>query len=293
MADSSKRRISRESLLFLLPALTGITLFLFVPICFMIYYSFTDYYLLRPNDKTFIGFDNYIRLSDDPLFYKTLKNTLYFVIFVVPLQTAMSLGLALLVHPKIKFKRFFTTAFFSPVVMSLVIVGLLFTFLYNPNNGLFNAIFNIFGFEGLKFLSSPDQAMNSIIVMSVWQGAGYQMIIFLAGLKDIPEQLYEAASIDGASMWQKFLHITLPGLRNVMIFVLITITMGAFRLIIQPLVMTQGGPLDSTKTLLYYMYESGFQFRNLGYGSAIAVVFLLLVLMVTVIQRLALKDDKS
>lgn len=282
-----------ENYTFILPALIGMTFFLFIPMINMIYYSFTDYYILTPDKKEFIGLDNYKRLFDDQLFYKAMRNTLYFVVFVVPLQTATALGMALLVNPKIRFKKFFTTAFFTPVVMSLVIVGLLFTFLYNPNNGLFNAILNSLGFDSLKFLQSPDQAMNSIIFMSIWQGAGYQMIIFLAGLKEIPDQLYEAASIDGASKFQKFLYVTLPGLKNVMIFVLITITMGAFRLLIQPIVMTQGGPINSTKTLLYFMYEAGFQFRDLGYGSAIAVVFLLIVLAVTLIQQLFMKEDKN
>ncbi|WP_159881521.1 carbohydrate ABC transporter permease [Paenibacillus puerhi] len=292
-AWKKKLRTALEGYSFILPALIGMTVFLFIPMLTILYNSFTDYYYLTPNDKAFIGFENYQRLFDDPLFYKALKNTLYFVIIVVPIQTAVALGLALLVHPKIKFKKFFTVAFFSPVVMSLVVVGLLFTFLYNPNQGLFNALLETFGLPRLKFLTSSDQAMNAIIFMSIWQGAGYQMIIFLAGLKDIPEQLYEASSMDGASTWQKFVYVTLPGLRNVTIFVVITITMAAFRLLIQPLIMTQGGPINSTKTLLYLMYEYGFQFREMGYGSAIAVIFMVIVLVIAGIQRIVLKEERG
>ncbi|ARK30079.1 carbohydrate ABC transporter permease [Halalkalibacter krulwichiae] len=278
---------------FLLPALLLLTVFLLYPMGMAFYYSFTDFYLLKPNQIQFIGLENFTYIFQDPEFKQAFKNTAYFALLVVPIQMAVALGLALLINQKIKMKVVFRTAYFSPVVMSLVVVSILWTFLYNPNEGLINEMLGVFGISPQPFLTSPNQAMNSIIAMSVWQGAGFQMLIFLAGLQNIPKHLYEAASIDGATPWQQFWNITLPGLRNVSVFIFVTITIAAVKLLVQPMIMTQGGPLGSTKTLVYHIYEVGFNYRDVGYASSMAVVFTILVLLITIIQRKVVAEERG
>ncbi|MFC7322441.1 carbohydrate ABC transporter permease [Halobacillus campisalis] len=288
---SQKFREAATGYFFLAPALILLGIFLLYPMGAAFYYSFTDFYILTPNDVSFIGFENFSYILSDAEFRQAFWNTVYFAVIVVPVQLAVALGLALLINKKIRFRVFFRTAFFSPVVMSLVVVSILWTFMYNPNEGLINELLGLFGIPAQPFLNSPDQAMNSIIVMSVWQGAGFQMMIFLAGLQNIPTHLYEAADIDGASKWQKFLNVTLPGLRNIALFIFITITIAAFKLLVQPMIMTQGGPLGTTKSLVYHIYETGFNYRDVGYASAMAVVFTVIVLAVTIIQRMLTREE--
>ncbi|PYZ93460.1 ABC transporter permease [Salipaludibacillus keqinensis] len=293
---SLKTQEGKEALtgyLFLAPALLLLGIFLLYPMGTAFYYSLTDFYILRPNEKNFIGFENFQMIFGDAEFRQAFSNTLYFAFLVVPIQIGVALGLALLVNKKLRFKVFFRTAYFSPVVMSLVVVSILWTFMYNPNEGLINEMLSLLGIPEQPFLTSPDQAMNSIIVMSVWQGAGFQMMIFLAGLQNIPNHLYEAADIDGATTFQKFLHVTLPGLKNISLFIFITITIAAFKLLVQPMIMTQGGPLGSTKSLVYHIYEVGFNYRDVGYASAMAVVFTIMVLVITIIQRIAVKEERG
>ncbi|UCZ53899.1 sugar ABC transporter permease [Bacillus shivajii] len=293
---SLKSREGKEAVtgyFFLLPALLLLSIFLLYPMGAAFYYSFTDFYILRPNDVNFIGLENFQMIISDLEFRNALANTLYFTVLVVPVQISVALGLALLVNKNLKFKIFFRTAYFSPVVMSLVVVSILWTFMYNPNEGLINEFLGLLGIPPQPFLTSPDQAMNSIIAMSVWQGAGFQMMIFLAGLQNIPKHLYEAADIDGANTFQKFLNVTLPGLRNVSMFIFITITIAAFKLLVQPMIMTQGGPLGSTKSLVYHIYEVGFNYRDVGYASAMAVVFTVMVLIITIIQRFVIKEERG
>ena len=275
---------------FSLPALILLFTFLILPVILAFVYSFMNYNMLNPDGKVFTGLDNYIRLFQDSIFLTSLKNTLYFTILVVPIQCSVALGLALLVNKKVKVAGIGRVFFFSHVVTSMVVVAILWTFLYNVDSGIINNALNFFGIENQPFLLSADQAMNSIIFMSVWQAAGFQMMIFLAGLKDVPEELYEAAEMDGANVWQKFKHVTLPSISHVTGFVLIITTIQAFRLFIQPFVMTNGGPSDSTKTLVFMLYENGFQFRDVGYSSAIAVVFFVIVLVSSFILKKVLKQ---
>ncbi|WP_209124141.1 carbohydrate ABC transporter permease [Alkalihalobacillus sp. BA299] len=291
--NSTKTQETINGYLFLLPALLLLGVFLLYPMGMAFYYSFTDFYLLRPGQQQFIGLENFTYIFQDAEFRQAFRNTAYFALLVVPIQMAVALGLALLINQKLKFKVFFRTAFFSPVVMSLVVVSILWTFLYNPNEGLINEMLGVFGISPQPFLTSPNQAMNSIIVMSVWQGAGFQMLIFLAGLQNIPKHLYEAASIDGATRLQQFWNVTVPGLRNVTIFIFVTITIAAVKLLVQPMIMTQGGPLGSTKTLVYHIYEVGFNYRDVGYASAMAVVFTILVLIITILQRKFIAEERG
>ncbi|MDN4524332.1 carbohydrate ABC transporter permease [Fictibacillus fluitans] len=286
-----KRKNLFTSYGFAAPAMILLFVFLILPAILALYYSFTNYYLLTPEKTKFVAFENYKRLAEDTLFLKSLGNTALFVVIVVPVQTLVALALALLVNQKLMGIKFFRMAFFAPVVTSMVIVSILWTFIYNPDNGLANSILNIVGLGPFQFLTDKDQAMYSIIFMSIWQGAGYQMMIFLAGLQDIPDHQYEAASIDGANAWQKLIHITIPGIRNILAFIAIVTMIAATKLFIQPFVMTQGGPLDSTKTLVYMVYETGFKFRDVGYSSAIAILFFVIVLIISILQRKFIKEN--
>ena len=287
----AKNRETVIGYLFLSPAMLILGLFLFLPTLLSIYYAFTDYYLLTPDATSFVGLDNFVKLFQDPLFMQSLKNIGQFVIFIIPIQLGLALGLALLVNNKRKSTIFFKVAFFAPVVMSLVVVSVLWLVLLNPSSGLINSILQGIGIDSQPFLTSPDQAMYVIIAVSAWQGAGYQMLIFLAGLQNIPSSLSEAASIDGASKLKQFFHITLPMLKPTSILILTTTLIDAFKLVIQPMVMTQGGPLNSTLTPVYYIYRTGFTDRMVGYASSITVIFGLIIILFTVLQRKLTGDE--
>lgn len=283
-----KKRMDKESITgmaFVAPAVILLTVFLVIPFFLTIYYSFTDYNILQPNAKSFIGLANFTKLFHDTVFQKSIFNTFLFVILVVPLQVCLALGLALLINKKMRGISIFRLAFFAPTVLSLVVVSILWSYIYNPNNGLLNSLLQVVGMNPQPFLTSTKQAMICIVILSAWQGCGFQMMIFLAGLQDIPQFLYEAADVDGASAFQKFKNITLPGLRNISVFISLSIVIGAFQLLIQPMMMTQGGPQNSTVTIVYQIYQTGYKFRNMGYGSAMACVFTLLVLIITILQK--------
>lgn len=283
-----KRKFNEESatgLAFVAPALILLLVFLVVPFILTVYYGFTDYNLLKPDEKTFVGLANFAKLLHDKVFLKSIINTFVFVILVVPIQVCVALGLALLINKKMRGISIFRLAFFAPTVLSLVVVSILWSYIYNPNNGLLNAMLGMIGIDAQPFLTSPNQAMLCIVILSAWQGCGFQMMIFLAGLQDIPTHLYEAADVDGANKLQKFKNITLPGLKNITVFVSLSIVISAFQLIVQPMMMTQGGPQNSTMTIVYMIYQTGYKFRNVGYGSAMACVFTLMVLVITLIQQ--------
>lgn len=280
-------------ILFVLPALIFITMFLIIPVVLAFLYSFEHYNMLKPTQKEFIGLQNYIEILKNPAFYKSLKNTVYFAGIVVPLQTAVALALAMLVNTKLKTSKLARICFFSPVITSMVVVAILWTFLYNKDSGLINSLLNSLGIPSQPFLLSEKQSMNSIILMSIWQAAGYQMMIFLAGLQDVSTELYEAASIDGANFWDKFINVTLPGIKHVSSFVILITTIQAFKLFTQPYIMTGGGPSESTKTLAYMIYEQGFQYRNVGYSCAIAVIFFFVILMVSgIIKKIFMNENE-
>lgn len=276
---------------FLLPALILAFVFIVQPIILAFIYGFTDYYLLKPSEKTFIGIDNFVRMLSDELLYKTFMNTIYFVVLVVPIQLGMALGLGLIVNKKLKFNSYFRMAFFSPAVLSLVVISILWSVMLNPSSGLINQILVNFGIPKQLFLSGKSQAMPTIVLISAWSGCGYQMLIFLTGLKNIDSALYEAAAIDGANTFKKFTHITIPSLRPITMFLIITTTIQAFKLIVQPMIMTGGGPDYSTMTILQYIYEYGFRHRNTGYASAITLVFTVFLVLVSIITKKVLKEE--
>lgn len=266
---------------FAAPALTVIGLFFGLPVLAALALSLTDfdiYALAHIDNLRFVGFDNYLNLLGNPLFWSALGNTLYFVAVGVPLSIAVSLGAALLLHSRLGvFKPFFRTAFFAPVVTTVVAVAVIWRYLFHTRYGLVNWGLSWVGIDPVDWLGDPHWAMPSIILFAVWKNFGYNMIIFLAGLQAIPEDLYEAARIDGAGQGKQFRYITLPILGPVLLMVSILTLAGYFQLFAEPYVITQGGPLQSTVSVLYLMYEEGFKWWNLGNASAVA--FLLFVLM--------------
>ena len=266
---------------FAAPALTVIGVFFGLPVLAAFALSLTDFDIYSLTDLSnlrFVGLHNYATLLQDPLFWKALGNTMYFVVVGVPLSIAVSLGAALLLHAKsARFKPFFRTAYFAPVVTTVVAVAVIWRYLFHTRYGLVNWGLTSIGLDPIDWLGDPTWAMPTIILFAVWKNFGYNMIIFLAGLQSIPEDLYEAARIDGASPAQQFWNVTLPQLGPVLLMVSILTLSGYFQLFAEPYVITQGGPLESTVSVLYLMYEQGFKWWNLGNASAVA--FLLFALM--------------
>ncbi len=270
------------------PSLLVIGVFFFLPVLAALAMSLTDfdlYALASIKNLRFVGIDNYIELMHTPLFWKALGNTLFFVVAGVPLSIAASLGAALLINSKLAFfKPLFRTAFFAPVVTSMVAVAVIWRYLYHTRYGFINYALDAIGFEPADWLGDPRLAMPAIIFFAVWKNFGYNMIIFLAGLQSIPADLYEAAELDGAGSWALLRHITLPALAPTMFMVSILTMAGYFQLFAEPYVMTQGGPLQSTVSVLYLMYEQGFKWWNLGSATAVAFVLFVLMFAVTLLQ---------
>ena len=287
-----KKSQSLLGMAFFRPALVLLTIFLFLPMILTLIFSFTDFFALNPSLAHFVGLDNFIQIFRDEEFRRAFINTVCFVIIIVPLQGLGSLGLALLINKVTYCKKYFKVAFFLPVVMSLAVVSTLWVQIYSPE-GILNSILGNFGISPQPFINSASQALPSIAVMSAWQGVGYQMIIFLGGLQAINPALYEAADMDHATPWQKFKDITLPELKPLCIFVFITITIGAFRMLVQPMVMTGGGPSHSTYTMVYDIYETGTVNWEIGLASTMAIVFAIFVMVLTVIQTVATRDKEA
>jgi fructooligosaccharide transport system permease protein len=293
MVSKNKRNDIIVGYLFILPAMILLFLFIIWPMGSAVSYSFTDYFLLKPGQQKFIGLQNYLRILLDEQLQKSFINTCEFVIKVVPLQLAIALGLALIINKHFKGNGFYRVAYFSPAILSLVVVSILWSSLLNPTSGLINEFLSQFGISKQPFLTSVTQAMNSIVVISAYSSCGYQMLIFLAGLKNIDQSMYEAATIDGANKIQQFFHITIPGLKAIMIYQLITIVIQAFKLIVQPMVMTGGGPDYSTMTILQFIYEEGFRHRYIGYASAVTVVFTIFLIVVSLIIKRILPNEED
>ncbi len=282
------------------PALLLLLVFLITPFLMALGLSFTDQRLIpNPHVPTELtGLANFLRMFQDPTFYQAIFNNFCFAIVVVPVQTAFALLLAMLVNQKIKGVQIFRTIYFSPVVVTLVVVSVIWTFLYHPEKGFVNELLQTLslGLLGpVDWLNDPRFALPGIMILSIWQGVGFQMVIYLAGLQDIPERLYEAAQLDGASSWQQFIHITLPQLRNKTIFVALATTILAFKLFTQVWVMhgPTGQPRGSTMTMLVYTVSQGFKQGKIGYACAITVTFFMIVLIVSLVQRLFLREERE
>ena len=282
--------------MFAAPALLVIGVFFGLPVLAALALSLTDfdlYALAAPANLRFIGLDNYLDLLRTPMFWKALGNTVYFVVVGVPLSIAVSLAAALLLNaPVARFKALFRTALFAPVVTTLVAVAVIWRYLFHTSYGLVNWALGQVGIAPVDWLGDPRWAMPTIILFAVWKNFGYNMVIFLAGLQAIPQDLYEAARIDGASRWQQFLHITLPQLGPVLLVVGVITVSGYFQLFAEPYVMTRGDPLQSTVSVLYFMFEEGFKWWNLGRASAVAFLLFLIILGVTTLMlRLGRRKD--
>ncbi|USX22606.1 sugar ABC transporter permease [Oxalobacteraceae bacterium OTU3REALA1] len=270
------------------PALLVISVFFFLPVLAALVMSLTDfdiYALANLDNLRFVGLRNYAELLQTPLFWQALGNTLYFVVVGVPLSIAASLGAALLLNSRLTwFKGLFRTAFFAPVVTSLVAVAVIWRYLLHTRYGMINHGLDQLGISPVDWLNDPDWAMPAIILFAVWKNFGYNMIIFLAGLQSIPDDLYEAAGLDGAGVWGQFRFITWPMLGPTMLMVSILSMSAYFQLFAEPYVMTQGGPVQSTVSVLYFMYEQGFKWWNLGAASAVAFILFAIMFCVTLLQ---------
>ncbi|MBY8828398.1 carbohydrate ABC transporter permease [Hephaestia mangrovi] len=270
------------------PALIALAMFFFLPIVAALLLSFTDfdlYALADLHNLRFVGLGNYLTLLKTPLFWQALGNTIEFVVLGVPLSIATSLGAALLINSKLaRFRSIFRTIFFAPVVTTLVAVAVIWRYLFNTRFGVINWLLGLIGLGPVDWLGSPHWAMPAIVIFAVWKNFGYNMIILLAGLQTIPDDLYEAARIDGAGPLAQFRHVTLPALAPVMLVVSILTMAAYFQLFAEPYVMTQGGPVQSTTSILYLMFVQGFQFWNLGYATAVAFVLFAILFALTLVQ---------
>lgn len=297
-AQHRKRRRGRHTGLvaglFSAPGLLLLTAFVVAPFLLAIYFSFTNERLISPLPTRWVGLDNYTDILTDATFWKAFVNNVWFVVIVVPVQTCFALWLAILVNRQFRGRVFFRTIFFLPVVTVMAAAAVVWTLLYNPN-GLINAVMETvtFGAFAPDWLNSPTWALPAVMIVSVWQGVGFQMIILLAALQDVPEHLYEAAALDGATRWQQFRNVTLPGIRNGLIFVVTVTMIFAFRLFDQVWLMPQrpGGPLDATRTMMLEMVETGFRRQQIGRGAAIAVVFFLIVLLINLVGRRFVREE--
>jgi multiple sugar transport system permease protein/raffinose/stachyose/melibiose transport system permease protein len=283
----------RSGLAMAAPALILLLLFLVIPVLLAFGLSFTNARLISPNPPRFVGLDNFLRaFTSDPVFVRSLINTFVFAAVVVPVQAGLGLALAVLVNQKVRGVTAFRVIFFVPVVTSIVVVSILWKFMYQ-SDGLINSFIDTITFgawQGTAWLNNPSTALGAIIVLSIWQAVGFHMLIWLSGLQTIPEELYEAARMDGASPWQQFTNVTWPGLRSTMVFVLVTITIAALGLFVQIDVMTQGGPVNSTTTLVYHAVRKGYREQETGYGATISLIFFVIVLIVALVQRYLTRD---
>lgn len=280
----------------LLPACILIALFLLLPFLSSFEIALTNQRLIpRPVPVRFVGLGNFVQILTDPAFWTALWNVTRFTIMVLPVQCGFALAIALLLNQKLPFRNFFRGLFFLPAITSMVVVCVIWSTLFQYPTGPFNQIvgFLSFGLVGpIDWLGDPTWAMPSIVLLSAWQAYGFQMIVYLAGLQNISEQLYEAAELDGANRWQRFWHVTMPSLRQTHIFVLIITTIQAFKLFTQVNILTQGGPRGTTDTLVHYMFTAGFVDQRLGLASAVAILLFLIVLVVSLVQRFVVRDRR-
>lgn len=290
-----KKREKIDGWLFILPVVIASLIFFIGPLLVSFMLSFKEYSLLDSNsmiDAKWVGLNNYIHVFKDKVFLKALTNTSLYAAVVVPAQLLIALGLALICNSSIKNKGFFRTVYYIPTVTSAVAVSIIFLFLFKTD-GLMNQFFSIFGIEPIRFFGSVQFALPSIMGMAIWSSVGIYMVIFLGGLQGIPESLYEASSIDGASKFQQFMNITVPMLKPTIFFNLVVSLIGAFQVFDQAYIISNGtgDPLDSTMTVVLYLYRTGFRDFQMGYASAIAFVLFIIIFILTLIQKKLLKED--
>jgi len=281
----NRPRIVPAGWCFVAPALTVIAVFFAVPVLASLLLSLTDFDIYAVASRVNLRLtwhENYAHLAQDPIFWVALRNTLYFVLVAVPLSITVSLGTALLVTARLaRWRALFRTMLFVPVVTTLVAVAVLWRYVYHPRFGLLNWALGIWGIAPVDWLGSSTWAMPAIILMAIWKNFGFNMVIFVAGLQSIPERLYEAASVDGASSLEQLRHVTLPMLAPTFLFVAVITVIGYFQLFAEPYVMTQGGPAHATLSVVLLMYLEGFRWWNMGYAAAVAFVLFAIILVLT------------
>lgn len=289
-----RTRGQSQELAMLLPALIFIIALVVVPFLLSVGFSFTDQRLVpRPIPTKVIGLTNYERMLVDPQFWQAIWNTVLFALIVTPVQLSMSLGAALILNSAIPFRSFFRAAAILPLLLPMTVIVSVWAVLFRIPAGPFNAVYQWFAGQGnyVDFLGNPSTAMLSIVALSAWATFPYQMLIYLAGLQDIPQDLYEAARLDGAKAWQRFRYVTWPGLRNVNIFLLIITTVGALKLFTQVDILTKGGPNGATTTIIHYLFKQGYATQKIGYASAVAVFFFVAVTAIALFQRRIFKNE--
>ena len=293
---SRGQRDTLEGWAFMLPTLLLSGVFLIIPIILSFYLSFREYSLFDGNIITggkFVGLSNYTEALRDPSFIKSLKNVLYYTLMMVPSTVALSLGLALVANSKLRGKTIFRIIYYLPAITSIVAISIIFLFVFKLD-GAVNAVLGIFGVEPISWFFNSAYAMPSIAAMGVWMASGFYMIIFLAGLQDIPTSYYEAARIDGANFLQSFVYITLPCLRGKMFFVVVSLLIGAFQLFDQVFIISggSGGPGESTMTVILKVYQTAFRDLRFGYASSMAFILLIVILAVTLVQKKIFEGDE-
>ena len=277
-----RRKESIAGYLFLLPNLVGFIFFMLFPILFAFYIMLTDWSLSKPPE--FVGLKNFDTMVNDRLFWKSLGNSFYYTFVAVPTGIFIAFWLALALNRKMRGIIFFRTVYFLPQITLTVAAATIWRWMYQPEVGLVNYLLGIFGIDGPNWIHHTAWAMPAVIIMSNWQGIGLAMLILLAGLQGIPEEYYEAASIDGASSLQRMRFVTLPMLSPALFFVVVTSLINAFQSFDQFLVLTNGGPADATTPLTLYIYNSAFKFLKMGYGAALAAVLFVIILIITIVQ---------
>jgi multiple sugar transport system permease protein len=282
MPDHSRNK-SIIPYLLVSPYLIHLLLFVAFPVVFSFVLTFHQWNIIAPME--FIGLDNYRRLLQDRLFLTSLLNTLRFLMLHIPLQIIVALALAHLLHQKIMFRAFFRASFFLPVVISGVVVTILWQQLFGLETGLFNKLLTAAGLRRVEWLSNPDIAIYAIAIMATWKNVGLYIILFLVGLQSVPRAYYEAASVEGAGPWQQFRYITLPAINPTLFMVVILSTIGGLNLFIEPYVMTDGGPLNTTLSAMLYIYKQAFGYYQMGYSATLGLVFAVMIMVVVALQK--------
>ena len=288
--EGSRRRETYTAYALILPALIGFTLFYAWPTLRALVLSFTDWNMLK--EPTFIGFDNYVKMFQDGRFWNGMKLSFYYVLLNIPLQTAIGLFLAVAMD-RLTRSIFVRSLVLLPYLLSNVLVALIWLWMLDPLLGVVNSIITSIGFDRQSFLGSPDQALATVAGINIWRHMGLIAILFLTGLQSIPRSLYEAAILEGASEWQMFRNITLPLLRPVMVFVLVTSVTGSFQIFDTIAVTTGGGPQDSTNVIVNYIITNAFSFYKMGYASAMSMVLCAVMMLYTVIQMRTMRASES
>lgn len=279
---TQRRRLALAGGLFVLPSLVLFVAFLAIPLVYSLVISFGDWSMMR--GMTWIGLENYQRLLTDEVFFRSLRNTAVFTLLFVPLITLLSLGSAALLNQKIGGKSLFKALIFIPVITPSIVVGVVWTYVFQPELGLLNGLLRLLNLPTSLWLGSQEVALPALVVVTLWQRFGWFMILFLAGLQDIPIEVKEAAEIDGASAWQSFWQVTVPLLRPTMVLVTILAAISAFQVFDLIFIMTEGGPAYATQTLSYYIYTKAFRSFDMGYAAAMSYVLFAILLVLSIVQ---------